>query len=484
MKKTMTFFCAFATFTFAHAQVVKVTATVPDKGANVQYVDKNGTDNRDFKVPSSLKDLKTFSIEYNPLPAGHKLIISAAGTAIAGPAGSDVYDFAERNTSKAFTFNDNVINKLITIKEDDGTNKTDLLTFRFLKTAKKDDKKDDGEEPKIEPISDYLGRRIGDFTLTKAGWVENGKNDNVTHMFFDEYGNNLLGAIPQGISNRQYVVHIIYKGFSDRQDDVKYSVKQKSGSFNSGLVINNSGSINKLSTDFQSAIEKGYDEWHEEMFPLGIATDDLGFDITVTTVNDDNKPTKVVLESYTIKMAPVYHATIDVGLLKSELNNTTFTLTDAIDNSGNKIVKETDKDSRGVVTAMATFYTSPIVLLRKIVQRRSSKQIPDYKLTGRSFFDDHSLFERIYPAIGLSINAKAFENLFYGFNWEIARGLSIFGGKHWGKVNTFEMSNFTTGTTYVTKEQFDFYSNKKWKTAWAYGVKLDVTILTNLFRNP
>jgi hypothetical protein len=178
-------------------------------------------------------------------------------------------------------------------------------------------------------------------------------------------------------------------------------------------------SATKNSIEFlQQYLRKKYKKWHpfdtwkEEVFPLGIATDDIAFEIIATTVDDKTKPVKVVLETQTIKMSPVYHASIDFGLINSQLQNPTFTLTDAPDGSGNKVVKESDRSPKGIVTVMATFYTSPVVIIEEIFQKGLKKKIPSYKLTGRSFFDDHSFFERIYPTVGVSVSSKTFENLF------------------------------------------------------------------------
>ena len=59
--------------------------------------------------------------------------------------------------------------------------------------------------------------------------------------------------------------------------------------------------------------------------------------------------------------------------------------------------------------------------------------------------------------------------------------ISVFGGGHWGKVNTFNMPGFVAGTTVVTQQQFDYYTNSQWKVNWAYGVKLDLKVVLGLF---
>jgi hypothetical protein len=131
---------------------------------------------------------------------------------------------------------------------------------------------------------------------------------------------------------------------------------------------------------------------------------------------------------------------------------------------------------------MASFYVSPVVLLESLGRRYSGRsKIPFYKLTGRNFLDDHKIYERFYPTVGVSLSSRVFENLFFGINWEVARGLAIFGGWHYGRVNTFEMPGFEQSVTPVTQKEFDFYRNTRWKTSRAIGVKLDILIIRNLF---
>ena len=498
MKKLFFIFFIVSAVNPLFGQTVKISAEPGDPGI---IATRDISDKGQFPVSIDKKDFKTFSLQYSTLASGHKLKIEIAGTSIE-TGKSDEYLDTEKSTSKPFTFKDDITNRLITITEDDGTNKTPIIKFRFIKTNNKNLSKKDVPEGggvitnSLEPLADFLGRILSDYELTPMGWIrtetggmtekEKRMQDNTTHIFFDEFGNSLAGAIPQGISNRQYVVHIIYRGFSNHQRTERYSVKQKSGSFSSILNINNNSALGKLPNNLFGDTEDTFDQWEQEIFPLGIATDNIVFDITVTTKTDDTgKPVKIVLETQTIKMSPVFHASIDFGLINSQLQNSTFALVDAPDGSANKVIKETDKSPKGIVTVMATFYTSPIVIIEKLFEKKTKKRIPSYKLTGRSYFDDHSFFERIYPTVGVSVSSKSFENLFFGLNWELARGLSVFGGGHWGKVNVFEKPDLisTTEVIPVTQAQFDFYQNTKWKIDWAYGIKLDISIITNIFKS-
>jgi len=450
-----------------------------------------------LSVASNLQSLNTFNFSSSSaIPTGHKFIISCVGVAL-NTAITPNGDYNNPIAPKVFTFQSDIIGHLIEVKYDDGApNPKTVASFTFMKDVPQlvstgTTGTTNTANKSMPSLTNILQDIENKYQKTKIGFIENAsavaedlEQENPVHLFFDQNGNNLLGTIPQGISNRQYIVHIIFPGYSDTEDNVVYSVRQKSGTYNSSLNFLNNGIQNQISSNMQAALEvRAYDTWKEKTFLLGTATDDLTFEILATTIDSTTKrAVSGVLQTYTIKMSPVYHGSFDIGLINSELSNPTYSLIKSPTNTAEMVVKETDGGSRGIVTLMATFYTSPIILLEKLMEKRSKKHIPSYKLTGRNFLDDHKFYERIYPAIGVSLSSKTFENLFFGLNWEIARGFSFFGGGHWGKVNTFDMPGYEKGSSIVTQPQFDYYTNTKWEIAWAYGVKLDILVVTNLFK--
>lgn len=442
------------------------------------HLDEDGTpvsdpirNNLDITIPKSTATLKSIVINSADLQAGHKLQILAVG---------ETKDYTTPNTPDTLTFATNLLNKQVTIKHLDNNGQeiaADLLSFRFIPqtgggNGGSNDDTDKTPKDMQASIDDYLRANYAHLEAKPWGYVDPSDKDQKVHIFFDYLGNSLLSAIPQGISNAQYVVHIIYPFYLKEPNKVSYSVKQKSGSFSSALLFNNTGIRQQIGT--LQAGEKP-DGITERKFLLGIATDDLTFDIIAAT--EENKGSKTVLETYTIKMSPVYHGSFDIGLLRTDLSNPEYTLVQD-PNSANQVVKVSDESPKGVVTVMASFYVSPVILLESLL---GNKKIPHYKLTGRSFLDDHKFYERFYPTIGVQVSDKVFENLFYGINWEVARGLCIFGGWHYGKVRTFEMPNFEPGVTPVTNDQFEYYQNTRWKTSTAFGIKLDIMIVRNLF---
>lgn len=431
---------------------------------------QNGVDINILEEYAELKDI-TIKCDLEP---NHELHISINGK-------TEIY--SKDNESVSFKFKQNIIGSEIKVEHWDKTNDPaialtkDEIKFRIINDLKKEEESTDDSDLSENCISCAIDSRLKS-SITGMDYTPLGlyrKSDNSIHMFFDQYGNSLLSTIPQGISNAKYFVHIIYPYTGS--EDVSYSIKQTSGTFNSGLVLNNSGIRNDLGT-FSPQSGKDVIAIGEREFLLGTATDDLSFEIIATTNNSKKSVKKIVLESYTIQMSPVFHASFDVGLLRTNLSNPTFSLVQS-PNDPNLVVKETNINPTGVVTIMVSAYTSPIILLESLSKKK--KSIPHYKLYGRNFLDDHKFYERIYPTVGVSLSSRTFENLFFGFNFEISRGLNFFCGWHYGKVNVFNMPNYVSGETPVTQEQFDFYTNTKWRTSTTFGVKLDALIIRNLF---
>ncbi|MFI5128581.1 MAG: hypothetical protein ACHQFX_01260 [Chitinophagales bacterium] len=301
------------------------------------------------------------------------------------------------------------------------------------------------------------------------------KGDQYVHIFLDQYGNSIYGTLPQGIADRQYVVHVLYlSGITSNQ--VIFDVKKTKGSFNPALNFLNSDISETIA---RSAKDVKYSWIHAE-YLLGISTTDVEFDLTKTTVISQDDPYDYKNEkvgTYNIKMTPTYHGSFNVGFVNSHLENPTFELVENPANSSQKVVKQTGTGNRGVVTVMATIYTSPVILIEKLF----NKEIPWNKTYGRNFLDDHRFFERIYPAIGVGFVDNTLENIFYGANWELFRGAGFFFGAHWGKVSTFRTDgNFEFENTPITQAEFDLRKNEKWKTKFAIGFNIDPFIVSKL----
>lgn len=337
----------------------------------------------------------------------------------------------------------------------------------------------------LEEYIEILGFNVDNLEFKQYGIIVTAGNtpyvgNQYVHIFLDQYGNSIYGTMPQGISDRQYVVHVFYQtGIA--KDLQTFDVKKTKGSFNPALNFLNSNIRTEKTTATSGTDAIPYNWVHKE-FLIATSTTDIGFDLTRTTIADAKQPyvyKNEKIASYTINMTPVYHGSFNFGFINSHLKNPTYQLLTNPDNASEKVIKAKEGDNRGIVTVMATIYTSPIVLLRKAIK---GKEIPWNKTYGRNFLDDHTFFERIYPAVGVGFTDKTFENIFYGFNWEVVRGAGLFFGWHWGKINTFKTDdNFKFEKTAITQEQFDLRMNRKWNTRFAIGANVDPIIVTRLF---
>lgn len=335
----------------------------------------------------------------------------------------------------------------------------------------------------IEP---YLTATQYGLTLRRGTGLADYVGNNCVHVFFDHRGNSLFSTIPQGISNMKYVVHIVYLADAKDPGGTSYSVRQTQGEFSDALSILN-GDL-PIPTRFSNQSEGGGCphrwEWKITSFVLRTSTNNIEFQIYRNADGLDKNgrftSKSTHLSTNTIPMSKVYHASIDIGFINSRLSDPTFTLVSSAQGD-TTVVKRGESGDRGFVTLMATFYTSPVMLLKR------KGTIPDFKRTGRNFLDDHEWYERIFPCVGVGISDEAFENLFLGLNWEFARGGSLWFGYHYGRVNVYHEpdEDFEFGETPTSQNEFDLRTDTQW--VWSdldkpsFGVNLDIRLVTRLF---
>ncbi|MCI9843623.1 hypothetical protein [Flavobacterium pectinovorum] len=410
--------------------------------------------------------INSFIIVNYTLPTGHSLKVT-------GPDGTPK-SLVQADLPNPVSFADNLVEKQVTIELMNGATATGK-SWAFTITNTKSTETNTNTNTNFN-FDDYLNnvynyiKTSKELTITPFGIID---KEGRVNIYIDYRGNNLLTTIPQGISNAQYVVHVITPYSSKDLNPTIYTIKQRSGSFDDALNFRNTGAANTFKEN--GAIK--YETVRDDKFLLSTATDNIDFDL-VAVQNQNSTITKTVIENYTIKMTPTYQGSFDIGFVKTELANPTYSLINSPDGLTQTVKVTDDGKSEGVATIMATFYYSPIVILESLLGK---KTIPFYKLNGRNFLDDHKIYERFYPTVGVGLNDKVFENLFIGINWEVVRGFALFYGWNYRKVNTFEMPNFESGSTPVTEDQFNYYTNEKWKTKPAFGIKLDLLVVKGLF---
>lgn len=455
---------------FVASMCYSQSPTIPIKIDGIDYVLEANT-SKIFKTDKA--EIKSVVITYT-LKTGYTLTINALNIP---------KNYTNRLSGKPFKFANDIIGKEVTLELKKNGTSEKKWSFTINKVAIKDgntfsegEKPRDDNPPKPKTFDELLAEMnlsngnqfdITNGEITPFGYVD--KYGRI-HIYIDYRGNNLLASIPQGIADAQYIVHILSPK-SIEPNAASYSIKQRSGGFNDALNFRNSDTKNfKLESN---TIEGVLDQ----SFLLSTSTENINFDL-VSVKEENNEFKRSTVESYTIKMTPTYQGSFDIGFVKTELANPTYSLINSPDGL-TQTVKVTDNgESEGVATIMATFYYSPVVILESMFGK---KTVPFYKLNGRNFLDDHKIYERFYPTVGVGLNDKVFENLFFGINWEVVRGFAIFYGWNYRKVNTFNMPNFEAGVTTVTQDQFDYYTNEKWLTKPAYGIKLDLLVVTGLF---
>lgn len=294
------------------------------------------------------------------------------------------------------------------------------------------------------------------------------------HIFIDQFGNSLNSTLPQGIPYFQYYIHVIYLDSKSKPNYI-YSIEQSKGSRDSGLFIENSNAgkfkPQGASTNNETLV------WHINETALQSSNkDNIEFEINRTVIKEG---TKTKIGTYSIKIAPTFHSSINVGLFISQLENPDFTLVDL--GNSTSTVKKSLEGSNGIITATATLYTSPIILLESLMEKdKEKKKSILTRASTRCYINDHAWYERIYPTVGIKLGDKAFENFFTGFSFEIARGASIFFGGNYGKVNYFE-GDFDYGIETISQQQFELRQKEKWNWDFAYGINLDLRIISSLF---
>ncbi len=337
------------------------------------------------------------------------------------------------------------------------------------------------EEGAYAIYNEYLNNNIltktnYGLTFKKTGnesYIRIGKNSfpvgsNYVHIFFDEYGNLVSDNIPNGVPWVNYVIHVIYK----KTDNQYYSIVQTAGKISGEIFIKNTSTISAKTTNTAKA------EWAESTDVLR-ATDnsDITFQLIKTTVNETGA-IKNTIGTYTIPLAGYFSASVDFGVLNSTLSNPSYSLVNSVTVPGTQVVKATGNGNRVMTTFMGTIYFSPIVFLEKTF---FGTDVPEFKLKGRSAVADYNLIERVYPTFGLSVNEKTFQNIFYGLNWEIIHGGSLFVGLHMGKISYFESSpNFKFENTPITSDEFNLKTNNRWSTKLAIGATIDLKLILGL----
>lgn len=189
---------------------------------------------------------------------------------------------------------------------------------------------------------------------------------------------------------------------------------------------------------------------------------------TSETVTIKIKKGKELKSSYSLRVNKLFHLAFGISANITDLQNPTYVL-QPLDATTNTIVAK-DNGKRTLMSFNVIWYW------------RSTFRylLPGSSITrGRDVLKEPSFWERINPSFGVSLNGNFSRNLFFGGNFEFARGGTINAGYHWGKVNKLMVKDFKFGETAYTGTTVPV--SEEWDGRFFIGIMLDTRIFNSLF---
>lgn len=287
--------------------------------------------------------------------------------------------------------------------------------------------------------------------------------NNTVHIFIDEYGKTYFGGFPTTArEDYNYTIHVFYDRISSTTKSINVNVE---GLYEPNFDIYGAGEVNNARFMIQSTGDEKDDKKVEKLPRImeiifdnnGPFTESFTLSMAKTSGEDEEI---VVIPSKIIKVAPVHHISLMVGLVSSFLTNPTDIRKGALDN-GDTTLFANDPTTRGLITLMAVFYPKPRNLL----------------FPPKEFLS----WERLGIMVGTRIDTDLSENFLGGLSYDLARGLSIAGGVHYGRVNSVAgHRNFNFGEDTFTG---DLNVIKEWRANYFIGANIDLRVFGILF-NP
>lgn len=318
-----------------------------------------------------------------------------------------------------------------------------------------------GAQKEIE-LGRYISRKYGAF----ASRFYNEDNNLIltgktVHIFLDEAGNTYFSSFPTtSREDYNYQVHLFYYPEENKSLSLEYT-----GSFDPSFSIYGADNVQAIRATASST--KGDDQEEidtsqpqERLFGrIGPFTNTFTLNINKVTKEGDKEKT-IPIAGKTIKVAPVHHISLTVGLINSFLRNPSNYELRAIDATSNTVIAD-DPEARGILTLMATFYPKPRNLL----------------------FSPNSPSERIGFVVGTSLNSDFEENFFGGLSYDIARGIALTGGIHYGRRD--ELDGVSEGFKFGTDPYpfAEIKTKKEWDAEVFMGLNIDLRVFGILF-NP
>lgn len=278
------------------------------------------------------------------------------------------------------------------------------------------------------------------------------------HIFLDEFGNTLFSGFPTTArEDYNYSFHIFYTTQSDASS-FKVEVR---GLYSPTFEIYNSESISSIGRPSASSDNNGSKASKTKVKVINIEkkgpfTSSFSFSMKKT----ENDEEQSIIPNRVINVAPVHHISLMVGLVGSFLSNPS-NIQKGLNLNGETTLFADEPDTRGLITLMVVFYPKPRNLLFP----------PKETWT----------LERLGFVVGTRIDADLDENFLGGLSYDIARGISITAGVHYGRVNTIAgYDDFDFGEDTFTGE---LITKKEWQANFFIGTNIDLRVFGLLF-NP
>jgi hypothetical protein len=185
----------------------------------------------------------------------------------------------------------------------------------------------------------------------------------------------------------------------------------------------------------------------------------------------NNVGTGNVLATYTLNVNTLFHLGFGVAFNRTSLENPNYVLS-PLSSSANTISKE-NGGQRNLLSVNVIWYWSSTV---KYLLRGSNIT------RGRDVLKEANFIERINPTVGFALTGSVTDNVFAGVTFEFARGGSLVGGYHFGKVKRLLDPNFKPGETTFSGAAGDIQTTMVSKRDVFFGIILDTRILNAIFK--
>jgi hypothetical protein len=270
---------------------------------------------------------------------------------------------------------------------------------------------------------------------------------NIIHIFLDENGEFYLSGLPTTArEDNIFKVHVFYESGGNTTFTME-TVGVYDPTFEVyGAVANNGATANAAE---DRILQKDF-------APVGPFTRTLQIKVT----KKKNGQETVILDK-TISIAKLHKITLTAGLygsfLKSPENITTL-----VKPNGDTTLTADNPNTRGFINVMLGFYPWPRNIL----------------------LPSHDWKERFSFSVGTSINKQLAENFFAGINYDIAMGLALSFGAHYGsRQYVVGYPNFKYGEDKFSGS-LEGRVKKEYSINCFVGVSLDFRLLGYIFQNP